>query len=46
MVKVFDHDEAARSMLAELLDEPSLYDEFLRYLVAARVCRAGRAARA
>src|SRR5690349_23292373 len=32
MVKVFDHDETARSMLAELLEEPSLYDEFLRYL--------------
>ncbi|KRF24107.1 tryptophan 2,3-dioxygenase [Phycicoccus sp. Soil803] len=32
MVKVFEHDEAARSMLAELLGEPSLYDEFLRYL--------------
>ncbi|QGN56628.1 tryptophan 2,3-dioxygenase [Nostocoides sp. HKS02] len=32
MVKVFDHDEAARAMLAELLAEPSLYDEFLRYL--------------
>jgi tryptophan 2,3-dioxygenase len=32
MVTVFDHDEAARSMLAELLVEPSLYDEFLRYL--------------
>lgn len=32
MVKVFDHDEAARSMLAQLLEEPSLYDEFLRYL--------------
>ena len=32
MVKVFDHDEAARAMLAELLGEPSLYDEFLRYL--------------
>ncbi|GAA2169669.1 tryptophan 2,3-dioxygenase [Pedococcus bigeumensis] len=32
MVKVFDHDEAARAMLAELLEEPSLYDEFLRYL--------------
>jgi tryptophan 2,3-dioxygenase len=32
MVKVFDHDETARSMLAELLVEPSLYDEFLRYL--------------
>ena len=32
MVKVFEHDEAARSMLAELLGEPSLYDEFLHYL--------------
>ena len=32
MVKVFDHDETARAMLAQLLDEPSLYDEFLRYL--------------
>ena len=32
MVKVFDHDEAARSMLAQLLEEPSLYDEFLAYL--------------
>ena len=32
MVKVFDHDESARAMLAELLVEPSLYDEFLRYL--------------
>lgn len=32
MMRVFDHDETARAMLAELLDEPSLYDEFLRYL--------------
>ncbi|NYG07600.1 tryptophan 2,3-dioxygenase [Phycicoccus badiiscoriae] len=32
MVKVFDHDETARSMLAQLLEQPSLYDEFLRYL--------------
>jgi tryptophan 2,3-dioxygenase len=32
MVKVFDHDEAAREMLAQLLEEPSLYDEFLHYL--------------
>jgi tryptophan 2,3-dioxygenase len=32
MVKVFDHDEDARAMLADLLVEPSLYDEFLRYL--------------
>jgi tryptophan 2,3-dioxygenase len=32
MVRVFDHDEVARDMLAELLVQPSLYDEFLRYL--------------
>ncbi|GAB3434000.1 tryptophan 2,3-dioxygenase family protein [Phycicoccus ginsengisoli] len=32
MLQVFDHDEAARSMLAELLHQPSLYDEFLRHL--------------
>ena len=32
MVKVFDHDEDARAMLADLLVEPSLYDEFLRFL--------------
>ena len=32
MVAVFDHDETARGMLAQLLVEPSLYDEFLRYL--------------
>jgi tryptophan 2,3-dioxygenase len=32
MVRVFDHDESAHSMLAGLLAEPSLYDEFLRYL--------------
>jgi tryptophan 2,3-dioxygenase len=32
MVKVFDHDADAQGMLAELLVEPSLYDEFLRYL--------------
>jgi tryptophan 2,3-dioxygenase len=32
MVRVFDHDQAAHSMLAGLLAEPSLYDEFLRYL--------------
>ena len=32
MVQVFDHDRQARTMLAELLDEPSLYDEFLRFL--------------
>ena len=32
MLDVFDSDPAARAMLAELLDEPSLYDEFLRML--------------
>jgi tryptophan 2,3-dioxygenase len=32
MVQVFDHDPVARAMLEELLGEPSLYDEFLRYL--------------
>ncbi len=32
MVKVFGHDPAAQSALRELLGEPSLYDEFLRFL--------------
>ncbi len=32
MVKVFGHDPAARTELTRLLHEPSLYDEFLRYL--------------
>ncbi len=32
MVRVFDHDPAAHSVLDELLHEPTLYDEFLRYL--------------
>ena len=32
MVSVFDHDPAARAELEQLLHEPSLYDEFLRYL--------------
>jgi len=32
MVQVFEHDAAARSLLDGLLHEPSLYDEFLRYL--------------
>jgi len=32
MVKVFSHDEVARTTLDELLHEPSLYDEFLAYL--------------
>jgi tryptophan 2,3-dioxygenase len=35
MLDVFDSDPAARAMLAELLDEPSLYDEFLRMLARA-----------
>jgi tryptophan 2,3-dioxygenase len=32
MVRVFDHDHAAHDLLDGLLREPSLYDEFLRYL--------------
>ncbi len=32
MVKVFAHDEAARTTLDALLHEPSLYDEFLAHL--------------
>ena len=32
MVAVFAHDATAQEMLAGLLREPSLYDEFLRYL--------------
>ena len=32
MVKVFGHDPAAQEELARLLHEPSLYDEFLRFL--------------
>ncbi len=32
MVKVFGHDPEAREALTTLLHEPSLYDEFLRYL--------------
>ena len=32
MVRVFDHDLAAHDLLDGLLREPSLYDEFLRYL--------------
>ena len=32
MVRVFDHDAAAHALLDTLLREPSLYDEFLRYL--------------
>jgi tryptophan 2,3-dioxygenase len=32
MVKVFAHDPAAQAELQQLLQEPSLYDEFLAYL--------------
>lgn len=32
MVDVFSHDEEARGELAQLLREPSLYDEFIAYL--------------
>ncbi len=32
MVKVHAHDQVAHAALAELLHEPSLYDEFLAYL--------------
>jgi tryptophan 2,3-dioxygenase len=32
LLRFFDQDERARSLLAGLLTEPSVYDEFLRYL--------------
>jgi tryptophan 2,3-dioxygenase len=32
MLAVFDSDPASRRVLSELLEEPSLYDELLRYL--------------
>ncbi|SOD74055.1 tryptophan 2,3-dioxygenase [Jatrophihabitans sp. GAS493] len=32
MLEYFDHDRAARDLLAELLESPSIYDEFLRFL--------------
>lgn len=32
MIEVFAHDPAAEELLSGLLDEPSLYDEFVRYL--------------
>jgi tryptophan 2,3-dioxygenase len=32
MLSVFDSDPASRQVLQELLDEPTVYDEFLRYL--------------
>lgn len=35
MLKVFDAEPEARAMLAELLEAPSVYDQFLRYLARA-----------
>jgi tryptophan 2,3-dioxygenase len=32
MLDVFAHDDAARALLVEQLERPSVYDEFLRYL--------------
>jgi tryptophan 2,3-dioxygenase len=32
MLKVFEHDDENREMLTGLLEAPSVYDEFLRYL--------------
>lgn len=32
LIKVFDADPEARTLLAEVLGQPSIYDEFLRYL--------------
>ena len=32
MLEVFAHDDAARALLVEQLERPSVYDEFLRYL--------------
>jgi tryptophan 2,3-dioxygenase len=32
MLKVFESNDEAHTLLARLLDEPSVYDEFLRYL--------------
>ena len=32
MLKVFDHEPAAQAELRAVLEAPSLYDEFLRYL--------------
>jgi tryptophan 2,3-dioxygenase len=32
MLELFEHDERARAQLAELIAQPSLYDEFLRFL--------------
>lgn len=35
MLSVFESDPAAHALLAQLLDAPSIYDEFLRYLARA-----------
>ena len=35
MLSVFENDPAAHALLTELLDAPSIYDEFLRYLARA-----------
>lgn len=35
MLSVFESDPEAHALLAELLDAPSIYDEFLRYLARA-----------
>ncbi len=32
MLELFDHDPRARAQLADLLAQPTVYDEFLRYL--------------
>jgi tryptophan 2,3-dioxygenase len=32
LLEFFGHDDEARALLAELLEQPSIYDEFLRYL--------------
>ena len=32
MLQVFDHDPEVHGLLVDLLDEPSVYDEFLRFL--------------
>jgi tryptophan 2,3-dioxygenase len=32
MLELFEHDEGARSLLSRTLEEPSVYDEFLRHL--------------
>ncbi|MCU4184069.1 tryptophan 2,3-dioxygenase [Acidiferrimicrobium sp. IK] len=35
MLDMFDHDPHARSLLHELLERPTVYDDFLRYLARA-----------